>query len=61
IWKPKKEIIVKKAINTSTSTLTNNASTNLTTPATITNSTLLYRSKIFIGLSGLSGSNMDFY
>ncbi|MCV5116830.1 hypothetical protein OFC47_25680, partial [Escherichia coli] len=61
IQKPKKDIIGKKATaNASISTLTNNGSTNLTTPATTINSTLLYKGRIFIGLTNLGGSSIDF-
>ncbi|KAK1782974.1 hypothetical protein QBC45DRAFT_317625, partial [Copromyces sp. CBS 386.78] len=59
--RPKKEIFAKKAANTiSTIALTNNASSNLTTPATITlNSTLLYNGRIFIASNSIS--NINFY
>ncbi|KHE79313.1 hypothetical protein GE21DRAFT_1221239, partial [Neurospora crassa] len=58
--KPKKDIIAKKVANVSTSAFTNNASTNFIIPATSTNSTLLYKSRIFIGISNI-GSSIDFY
>ncbi|KAL0468102.1 hypothetical protein QR685DRAFT_447386, partial [Neurospora intermedia] len=58
--KLKKNILIKKVISTSTNTFANNVLINLTTPATTINSTLLYKGRIFIGLNGLGGSNIDF-
>ncbi|KAK1777881.1 hypothetical protein QBC45DRAFT_329642, partial [Copromyces sp. CBS 386.78] len=59
--RPKKEVLVKKAANTtSTTALANNTSSNFITPAIITsNSTFLYNSRIFIASNSIG--SIDFY
>ncbi|KAK3338103.1 hypothetical protein B0H65DRAFT_434945 [Neurospora tetraspora] len=64
-WRPKKDAIAKKAGTSGTaagtSALGNNASTNLTTPATAApNSALLYGGGLFMGMSGIGAGSMDF-
>ncbi|KAL0474171.1 hypothetical protein QR685DRAFT_433329, partial [Neurospora intermedia] len=59
--KPTKDILAKKIISISTSTLANNISINFTTFATITYSILLYRRRIFIGLYCFNSNSIDFY